>query len=348
MRLSPRGVVGQLAAFVERTVSDQRSIASTAARCRVAPGARQSLRARHVPTPGSSGRQHSCRRLRRVGFDPSIVKKLASTSCAAPTARCARYGRTARRRWGADRAETLDVFIHAAHEGLPRAVVGRHLPDLPDRARVASRPRAGEAGWALPACATSFERDLAGPSARLHPAPERAQDRTRDVLRGAPARRPHVVVQQVLNPGEERTVALDFRRGTYRIADVVATVDGESSRARSASNDGDTNTNSDRVELRPSVVRGGKSPSSCATRTTHRRSASRSRARARRCGGRDRDDAPVVSFALFGQLLADGEHVRVQHLAFLFVELIVRVHALRPGRGRPRPAARPPARRDRP
>ncbi|MBX3223658.1 MAG: protein kinase [Labilithrix sp.] len=331
--LSPRGVIGQLAAFVEL----DRKLAPSVDRfyrhlddVLVAGGKVDPFEAPFVPTPEQRAFvEAGCARLHGEGFDPSLVEKLAMHLLSAPdgvmgTLRPYELADA----WNVGRAETVDAFIHAAHAGIlepawdvvcPKCMIAHESLDELDQVT-----KLGTCS----ACATSFERDLKETVELVfapHPSVRSIERVT--FCAGSPAKRPHILAQQVLEPGEVREVTLRLPRGTYRLSgalaktgsEIVASAVGFEERCVGVS-DGE------RIEGRPAILKAGT-----VTLALRNASAGEETFRVELAGARD--DAVSAAAALThpsfrsffaDQLLAHGEHVRVRHLAFLFVELVSR------------------------
>jgi eukaryotic-like serine/threonine-protein kinase len=331
--LTPRGVIGQLAAFLEI----ERKLAPAVDRFYrrldeiVASGAATDpFEPPHVAT--SEARQlveSACRSLHAEGFDASLVEKLAMFVLTAPDAAVApmRPYELAQI-WGTERAETVDVCIHAARLGLlepswdiicPRCMIAHE-----SRGDLAAVKRHGN----CMACATAFERDLRD-SVELvfspHPSVRIAPRTTYCV--GSPAKRPHVIAQQALEPGEVREVDLDLERGAYRIVghlasqpwDLVASAIGFETEIEARSVE-------DRIEARPAVVKAGpvrvRLENPRGIEETFRIEVAGAREDV--VSGADALTHPSFRAYFSEQLLAQGEHLSVRQLAFLFVELASR------------------------
>lgn len=331
--LSPRGVIGHVAAFLEL----DRKLGPAVDRfyrhldeVLVAGGSTDPFEPPHVPTPEERALvEAGCARLHADGFDSSLVEKLAMFLLSAPDGAM----RTLRPyeladAWGTDRDETVDAFIHAARAGIlepawdvvcPKCMIAHEsLDDLQQITKHGS----------CTACATSFERDLKDTVELVfepHPSVRSVERAT--FCAGSPAKRPHVIAQQVLEPGEIRKVTIDLPRGSYRIAgsiakspcEVIASAIGFEERCEAWS-DGE------RVDARPAIVKAGP-----VTFVLRNSSAAEETIRVELGGARE--DAVSAAAALThpafrtffsDQLLAHGEHIRVRHLAFLFVELVAR------------------------
>jgi serine/threonine protein kinase len=330
--ITPRGVIGSVAAYFEgnklgasfdrfyRHLDD----------VLVAGGHVDPFEVAHTPSAEArKGVDEICARLHGEGFKPAIVERLAMHLLAAPdgTVGTLRPYELADA-WSADRAEVLDVMMHAAHEGLleptwdvvcPKCMLAHEsVHELSQVTRIGT----------CRACASSFERDLRE-SVELVFAPH-ANVRTIEratYCAGAPALRPHVLAQQVLDPGEERTITLNLPRGTYRIAgaatqspaELVATAVGFETSARAIAKDG-------RIEGRPSIVRAGAVTVVLRNESDHEETLRIEVPGARGDGVTAATAMTHPSFReLFSdQLLAHGEHLRVSQMAFVFVELLGR------------------------
>lgn len=330
--ITPRGVIGSVAAFFESSKLgpsvdrfyrhlDQVLVAGAHADPFEPP---------HAPSPEHRATvDEICARLHGEGFQPVIVEKLAMHLLTAPDAVIA----TLRPyeladAWGVDRAELFDVMMHAAHEGLleptwdvvcPKCMLAHEsLHELAQVKRVGT----------CKACATSFERDLRE-SVELvfapHPSVRRIERTT--YCAGAPALRPHVLAQQVLDPGEERRITVNLPRGSYRVAGAVAQKPSELMASAVGYEIGATVVaKGERVETRPSIVLAGEVTVVMRNESDHEETI-----RIEVPGARDDGVSAATAMThpsfreLFtGQLLAHGEHLRVSQLAFVFVALVGR------------------------
>jgi serine/threonine protein kinase len=330
--LTPRGMIGQVAAFVEANTLGQ-SLDRFYKHLDTVLGAGAHTDPFEPPYAASPEQRRAvgdvCGRLHGEGFDPAIIEKLAMHLLSAPdgvlgTLRPYELADS----WGADRGKVLDVMMHAAHEGIleatwdvvcPKCLVAHEsLRELAQVTRVGT----------CKACASSFERDLKE-SVELVFTPHasvRALERA-TYCAGAPALRPHVLAQQVLDPGEERTITLDLPRGTYRIAGAVAKVTAELvSSAVGFETTVTATANAERIDGRPSIVHAGNVTVVLRNDSEHEETI-RIEVPGARVDGVSASTAmthPSFRELFSGQLLAHGEHVRVSQLAFLFVELIGR------------------------
>lgn len=325
--ITPRGVIGSVAAYLESNKLGPAidRFYKHLDEVLVAGGHADPFEAPHAPSPEHRATvEEVCARLHGEGFSPAIVEKLAMHVLTAPdgvigTLRPYELADA----WGFDRAEVFDVFMHAAHEGLleatwdvvcPKCMLAHEsLHELAQVTRVGT----------CKACATSFERDLRE-SVELVFSPHASVRRVERATycAGAPALRPHVLAQQVLDPGEERSITVNLPRGSYRVggavarksSELVASAVGYEIRATVIAN-------GERVEARPSIVLAGEVTLVLRNENDHEETLRIEVPGARGDGVSAATAMTHPSFReLFtGQLLAHGEHVRVSQLAFVFV-----------------------------
>ncbi|MEO5727349.1 MAG: protein kinase, partial [Byssovorax sp.] len=162
--------------------------------------------------------------------------------------------------WKADRSEVLDLFLHAAGKGLLEIAWDMICPDCRvSHDTSASLQQVGRTG-ACAACGIAYERDLAGTVEvifRPHPG-LRALD-IKMYCGGEPGQRPHIVAQQILDPGERRTIVLRLDRGPHRLiasragraAELTASAVGSSASASLC-------LTPETLEAQPPVVRAGE------------------------------------------------------------------------------------------
>ena len=330
--ITPRGMIGQVATFLETNKMGQsldrfyKHLDSVLG----AGGHEDPFEPSYAATPEQRRAVGDvCARLHGEGFDPAIVEKLAMHLLSAPdmVLGSLRPYELADA-WGVDRAQVLDVMMHAAHQGIleatwdvvcPKCLVAHEsLRELAQVTRVGT----------CKACASSFERDLRE-SVELvftpHPSVRPLERAT--YCAGAPALRPHVLAQQVLDPGEERSITLDLPRGKYRIAGAGAKVTAELvSSAVGFETKVTATASGDRVEGRPSIVHAGTVTVVLRNESEHEETM-RVEVPGARVDGVSASTAmthPSFKELFSGQLLAHGEHLRVSQLSFLFVELMGR------------------------
>ena len=182
--------------------------------------AEDSFEGAYVPTPDQRALANDAfRRLQGEGFDRDLLEKVAAHLLSAPSQVLAAMRPYALAdEWKVDRAALLELFLHAAHLGVltiawdvicPKCLVAHEtVGELAGVTRIGT----------CDACVNTYERDLSAsvelvfrPDARI-----RETERVTYCV-GAPALRPHVLVQQVLDPGEVRTVSLRLDQGVYRV-----------------------------------------------------------------------------------------------------------------------------------
>ncbi len=330
--LMPRGVIGQVASFMEMN-----KLGAAVDRfyrhldeVLLAGGHQDPYEAPFAPTPQQRAIvDEVCKRLHGQGFTPSVVEKLAmhlltTADGAIGTLRPYELADA----WKEERAEVLDVLMHASHEGLleatwdvvcPKCMLAHEsVPALAQVTRVGT----------CRACASSFERDLRE-SVELVFTPHasiRHLDR-QTYCAGSPGLRPHVLVQQVLDPGEVREIEIELPRGIYRIAGTVGKTTGEIiASAVGFEKNVDVLAQATRIDLRPNIVQAGVVKITLRNETMAEETL-RIEVPGARADGVSASTAmthPSFRELFSNQLLAHGEHLRVSQLAFVFVELIGR------------------------
>ena len=330
--LMPRGVIGQVASFMEMN-----KLGAAVDRfyrhldeVLLAGGFEDPFEPPHAPSPQQRAAvDEVCKRLHQQGFTPAVVEKLAmhlltTADGAIGTLRPYELANA----WGEDRAEVLDVLMHASHEGLleatwdvvcPKCMLAHEsVPALAQVTRVGT----------CRACASSFERDLRE-SVELvfNPHPSIRQLDRQTYCAGAPGLRPHVIVQQVLDPGEVRVIDVELPRGIYRIAGLVAKAPSELvASAVGFEGSADAVAQGTRVEIRPSIVQAGLVQLTLRNESMNEETI-RIEVPGARADGVSASTAmthPSFRDLFSNQLLAHGEHLRVSQLAFVFVELLGR------------------------
>ncbi len=271
--------------------------------------------------------QDACQRLaERHGFGEDVVSRLSDLLLFAPEKRLERLRPwELADAWKADRGDVLDMMFVATGIGIlqlawdlvcPRCQVSHEV--APTLGRVTPR-------GVCAACNAAYEIDLAT-TVELVFRPHRAVRQTDNATYcvGAPARRPHVIAQQVLAPGEERTVSVHLPRGDYRITGPRVT----SPRVCAASQVGwagelVVEVGVAGVDVRPAVVRAGEVTLRLTNATEHDQFI-------RVESTAQRGDAVTAAAALAHprfreffseELLPYGEHVTVSRVAFLFLDV---------------------------
>jgi hypothetical protein len=220
----PRGVLGRVAALVEIGQRLRRAMDRVYRRLDdvIASGEKNDpYDMRHEPTAAERVRIETGRtKLLDAGFEKGPVEALASMLSFEPARNLARMRPFALAdRLGTTREHALELMLHAAHIGLleiawdlvcPTCMVAHesrsHLGEVTSHAHCS-------------ACETDYDRDL-GSSVELvlRASPEVRETKTEMFCAGSPARRSHVLLQLVLDPGEERSVAVQLPRGEYAAA----------------------------------------------------------------------------------------------------------------------------------
>jgi hypothetical protein len=265
--------------------------------------------------------------LERIGIEPEDVSWLGEMLLHAPdkaieTLRPFSIADT----WGRPREDVLEVFLLAAEVGLvsiawdlvcPVCLVAHERTNaLSDVRRTGACAACNEA---------AFERDLAKNVElvfRPHAAVRNLTPAT--YCAGSPSMRPHVLAQQVLAPGELRSVAIELPRGTFRIvsrgigapAELTTSPVGHATTARLTLSPG-------HLDVSPSVVSAGEVSLVIENATSEARVVRLEISNARA-------DAVTAAIALAhptfqeiftSELLAQGEHVSVSRMAFLWFSL---------------------------
>jgi hypothetical protein len=230
--------------------------------------------------------------------------------------------------WGKGRTELLTLFLHAANRGLVHLAWDLVCPRcLAPHETSSALARIETVGACLP-CSTSYARDLRESVElvfRPHAALREATPTTH--CAGAPALRPHILVQQTLAAGEARTVEVDLPRGEYRmVASRVLRPFTFSASSAGFVSDLAVTVEHDVVDAHPIVVRSGPISVTINNTTSHDQVM-----RIEVASGRpDRVTAAEVMTLpdfrdLFSdEMLAEGEHMTVSRLAFLFLDMVDR------------------------
>lgn len=240
VRARPRGLLGALAVPLQIGLLSRRAFGRTFARyaAEAAGDGAEARPAGEVPSlagldarltaVGASRLGTLARRLEETGQDPELVARLATHIGGSDETDLVRMRPYALAdSWGVDRRPVLDLMLHGAREGLldlrwevicPLCHGAKEEADRLDRLSLEKVH--------CSTCLVGFDTDL-----------ERSVELTflpaagvRSVTTGAfcvagPRTTPHVLVQQLLGPGEERRLALALDPGRYR----ARTLDGRGS-----------------------------------------------------------------------------------------------------------------------
>lgn len=328
--VEPRGIVGKLAAIFEIGQKTARNIAKSYRRL-------DELLVRGLDEdpfeeahePDSEDREMVRVALRDLqtshDFPGHLVDKVEHLLLASPARALTRLRPFAiADEWQEDRRVVLDLFVHAAASGLLEPSWDTICPSCMVAHESCAKLDAVKSRGHCTACESRYDRDLTE-SVELvfHPHPRvRPTERTTYCV-GAPALRPHVLVQQMLDPGETREVSLEVPVGVYRVAtsthsiptELRASVAGYSSHATLTVTDG-------RVQSTPAVVAAGEVTLALHNDTDHELSI-----RLEIPGARE--DGVSATMAMthstfrehFGDdLPADDEQLTASRVAFLFAD----------------------------
>ncbi len=326
----PRGILGQVAAFFEINQKAARGIDRSYRHLDMVLQSGKDedpFEAPHVPK--DEDRRHLTEALLRItrelGAKEALGVRLAEHLLAAPAQALARIRPfELADAWHENRHEMLDLCLHAAGAGLLEPSWDTICPKcLLAHDSVTTLEHLTSVGHCK-ACASSYERDLAE-SVELvfRPHPRVRPTHKETYCAGAPALRPHVLVQQILYPGEMRTVQVDVPRGTYRVTGTTVASGWELTASAAGYESSALVIIGERVEGRPSIVRAGQ-----VTLTLVNDSEYEQTMRLEIPGARE-DGVPASSAMthptfreLFaGDLLAYGQHLSVSRMAFLFASM---------------------------
>lgn len=280
----------------------------------------------HQPTRAQRDRVVAgCRALDRAGVDPDRSAPLAEVLLYAPDKAVDTLRPFALAdAWGRPRGEVLDLCLLAAHEGLLQIGWDLICPScLVAHERVGSLASVRRAGVCASCNDAAFDRDLARTVElvfRPHPSVREVTPAT--YCAGSPALRPHVLLQQVLAPGEVRAAPIDLPRGAFRVlsrgagagAEITASPVGHAAEARITVSPG-------RLDVTPGVVRVGEVTLVIENATSDPRVVRLELSTVR-------EDAVTGTMALAhpafadlfpGELFALGEHLSVSRMAFLWL-----------------------------
>lgn len=326
----PRGVLGRVATLVEIGQRLRRAMDRVYRRVDevIASGsARDPYDMHHEPTAAERVRVETAEaRLVRAGFEKEPAGALASMLLHAPARKLARMRPFALAdELGTTRARALEMMLHAAHIGLleiawdlvcPTCMVAHetraHLGEVTSHAECA-------------ACETEYDRDLTS-SVELvfRPHPDVRATKLETFCAGSPARRSHVLLQLVLDPGEVRSVALQLPQGEYAVA--AFGVEGSADLAVSPvgfSRVGEIVIDERSVTARPAILgEGGEVVLRFVNDTPDERSV-RIEKRAARADSVPATVAlthPTFRDFFAGELLSHGQLLGVSHLHFLAVD----------------------------
>ncbi len=260
------------------------------------------------------------------GFDPKLVRRMLDHLLYQPTKVLERLRPyVLADAWGVDRAELLSLFLHSANRGLVDLTWDLICPRcLASHESHPALAKVERLGVCVP-CNRSYERDLRESVEvvfRPHPMMRDAKPTT--YCAGAPALRPHVLMQQTLSSGEQRTLEVDLPPGDYRVvaSRVLPPFSFSSSHAAFVSELA-ISIEDDRIDARPSIVRSGTVRVAWANATSldHIVRIETVTSLAPRVTAADVLTFPNFRDLFSDEMLAEGEHMTVSKMAFLFVEM---------------------------
>jgi serine/threonine protein kinase len=328
--LLPRGILGQVASFLE--VSQKAS-----------KGIDRSYR--HLDEVLASGRHedpfeepHAARDEDRrhvseivgklsneLGFRRELADRFAAHVLETPSVALSRMRPyELADAWDEDRAEVLDLMLHAAGARLLEPSWDTICPKcMLAHETVSALAHVTSAGHCT-ACASSYERDLADSVElvfRPHPRVRTTERVT--YCAGAPALRPHVLVQQVLYAGESRTLDVEIPRGTYRITGTGVAAPWELTASAAGFESQVEAIVGERAHGRPQIVRAGEVTLTLVNDTDYEQTIRLEIPGAREDGVSGASAITHPTFReLFGEdLLAYGQHLSVSHMAFVFASI---------------------------
>lgn len=333
--VEPRGLLGRLVSFFEVGFKAARSFRQVYRRMDdvlARQGDDDPFEPPHLAT--SEQRAHVERSAERVACPTEgagdILERLKQRLLTAPTKSLERIRPYALAdEWGTDRERTLEVLLFAAHGGLVEIAWDVVCPSCQvahERQRTLSKVhRAGS----CQACLAQYSRDLARNVElvfRPHPKVREVSDAT--YCAGSPAMRPHVLAQQIVRLNATTTFTVDLPRGEYRLLgprlhgwfDLTVSPRAFGSRC-------EIRLDEDEVKGSPFVVKPGPV-------TFHLDNATTDEQIVRLELGGQREDAVTAAIAIThpsfhdffsAELIAQGEHLTVGRMAFVFVEVVDRV-----------------------
>ncbi len=326
--LMPRGVIGQVASKVEVERRLARGLDKVYRQIDEAltPGSvRDPFEPPHTPT--ESQRTHVERGvaiLARRDVDAALARRLADLLLIGPDKTLERLRPyELADRWGTPREDTLDLFLQAANAGLLDVAWDVICPRCmgPHESTTALGQIAREATCGP--CATRYERDLADSVELIfRPHPEVRKVAPETYCAGAPALRSHVFAQQRLAPGETRRLVVRLPSGSFRLArghghgwDFTASACGFLADAAAHIEDA-------AIAARPAVVRTGDVSFTLTNDTAHEELVRIEIPGARGDGVSAAVALTTPFFRDFfsSEVLAEGEHLTIRRLAFLFIE----------------------------
>ena len=262
---------------------------------------------------------------RELGANDALGQRLADHLLVAPAQALARLRPfELADAWHEDRHEMLDLCLYAAGAGLLEPSWDTICPKcMLAHDSVTTLGHLTSMGHCK-ACASSYERDLAE-SVELvfRPHPRVRPTERETYCAGAPALRPHVLVQQTLFAGEMRVVNVEVPRGTYRITGTAVSAPWELTASAAGYESNVLVSVGERVEGRPSIVRAGSLSITLVNDSDFEQTIRLEVPGAREDGvlASSAMTHPTFRELFSGDLLAYGQHISVSRMAFLFASM---------------------------
>lgn len=327
--LTPRGVLGRVAVAVEIGQRLRRAIDRVYRHIDdivCAGGDVDPYDSAHDPRSSEVACvEAGCRGLREAGFAQDAVDRFARMLLHAPARKLTRIRPLAMAPvLGLARDAALPFMLQAAHLGLLELAWDVICPTCRVAHESAHQLATVKGNARCEACETEYARDLVGSVELVFRAhPDVRQTKIEMFCAGSPARRPHVLVQLVLEPGEQRELAFELPRGEYTVGalgvEPLADLAISSVGHRAA---GDVIVKETSLAVSPSVLREGRVTLKFANETSDERPV-RIESRGARADGVPAIVAvtsPTFRDYFGRELIGEGEVIDVSHLFFLAVD----------------------------
>ncbi len=235
--------------------------------------------------------------------------------------------------WGEARPDVLDLLLHAANAGLVEVAWDLSCPRCAVAHEVAASLKQVVEQGACSACGEVYSRDLARSVELIfRPHPEVRFGATGVYCVGSPAMRPHVLVQQALAPRERREITVTLPRGALLVrADRRSpTVELSSSPAGIAAAC-ELRLGEAEIEASTAFLRAGEEVTLSLVNDTGEHQILRVERPPRTSDSLPAAAAmthPTFQSFFSDELLAEGEHLKVGHLAFVAVSVEDRARVL--------------------
>jgi serine/threonine protein kinase len=340
--VAPRNALGVVSSFLEIQVKLGPRLSSVYRRMdeaarRAGPEA-DPFEPPHQPTPAQVARVTAgiarLSALAQHRFAEPLLERLRDLLLSAPDKRIERIRPySIADAWEERRPEVLDMLLYGANAGLvdiawdlicPACYVAHEV--APSIGRIAQQ-------GSCDACGEAYTRDLAT-SVELIFRPHRE---VRDIgaavyCMGSPAMRSHVLVQQVLAPGERRAIVVTLPR-----ADLLLRAERRPGSAEISSSPAglaaacEARVGESGVEVKPSIVRAGEVEISLVNDTGAHQiiRLERPPQKADSVTAAAAMTHPTFQGFFSDELLPEGQHLRVSHMAFVAVEIDDRARTLK-------------------